>query len=92
MSARKISLFDKALARVCANCPVCRRARHRQRGLAFWLVRQVEIKLCPFCRAYERVYGRRAHVAPASSAPPGPAQTPSILEVNPRVFTKGNKK
>jgi hypothetical protein len=57
----KASSFDKALAKVCANCPVCRRARMRQRGLAFWLVKKIESKMCPFCRAYERVYGRKAH-------------------------------
>jgi hypothetical protein len=55
------SSFDKALARVCANCLVCRRARQRQRGFAFWLVQHVEGRLCPFCRAYERVYGHKAH-------------------------------
>ena len=61
MHGRKASSFDKALARVCANCPVCRRARKRQRGLAFRLVKRVEAGLCPFCRAYERVHGRPAH-------------------------------
>jgi hypothetical protein len=66
MSARKASSFDKDLARVCVNCPVCRRARQQQFGAAFWLVKQVEAKLCPFCRAYERVYGRKAH-QPADS-------------------------
>jgi phosphatidylserine decarboxylase precursor-related protein len=40
MSARYASSFDKALARVCVNCPVCRRARRRQSGAAFWLVKQ----------------------------------------------------
>ena len=61
MSARKASSFDEALARVCVNCPVCQRARRQQRGAAFWLVKQVEAKLCLFCRAYERVHGRKAH-------------------------------
>jgi hypothetical protein len=55
------SSLDKTLAKVCANCPVCRRARREQRGAAFWLVKQVEAKLCPFCRAYEWVHGRPAH-------------------------------
>ena len=61
MSTMKASSFDKALARVCANCLVCRRARKRQRGAAFWLVKKIESRMCPFCRAYERVYGRKAH-------------------------------
>jgi hypothetical protein len=24
-------------------------------------VKKIEARLCPFCRAYERVYGRKAH-------------------------------
>ncbi|HTX66068.1 MAG TPA: hypothetical protein VMD31_09870 [Opitutaceae bacterium] len=55
------SRLDQALAQVCRNCPVCRRARRRQRGAAFWLVRRVESRVCPFCRAYGRVYHRNAH-------------------------------
>jgi hypothetical protein len=55
------SKLDRTLADVCRNCPVCRTARRRQAGLAFWLVNRVEQHLCPFCRAYERVYGRKAH-------------------------------
>ncbi len=61
MSIRKPSQLDKILAGVCANCPVCRRARQRQSGAAFWLVKRVESKSCPFCRAYERAHGRKAH-------------------------------
>jgi hypothetical protein len=61
MNPRTISKLDRALAKVCRNCPVCRRARHRQSGVAFRLVNQVEQHFCPFCRAYERVYGRKAH-------------------------------
>ena len=53
--------LEKALADVCVSCPVCRRARGRQRGAAFWFVRKAERQVCPFCRAYERVYGRKAH-------------------------------
>jgi len=45
MIARRASSFDKALARVCVSCPVCRRARQRQRGMAFGLVKQVEANL-----------------------------------------------
>lgn len=60
------SRLDRALAAVCRNCPVCRTARRRQRGPAFALVRRVEGRLCPFCRAYARVYGRPAHCPPAA--------------------------
>lgn len=61
MTRRKPSELDRTLANVCRNCPVCRHARERQAGPAFWLVNRVERHLCPFCRAYERVYGRKAH-------------------------------
>lgn len=57
---------DEALAKVCLQCPVCRHARKHQGGLAFWLTERVETRICPFCRAYERVYGRKAHEPPES--------------------------
>jgi len=76
MSIRKASSFDKALARVCVNCPVCRNARRRQGGAAFWLVNHVETTLCPFCRAYERVYGRKAHVAAVNRQSSPQVRTP----------------
>lgn len=52
---------DRAMARRCVECPVCTRARRRQRGLAYWFVRRIEASVCPYCRAYERVYDRKAH-------------------------------
>lgn len=61
MKPTKPSALDVKMAQICQRCLVCRQARRRQRGMAFWLVRRVEGKVCPFCRAYERVYGRPAH-------------------------------
>lgn len=61
MKSRNHRKLDVALAKVCVNCPVCRRGRRTQKGAAFWLTSKVERRLCPFCRAYERVYGHRAH-------------------------------
>jgi len=52
---------DQAFAKACVNCPVCRRARQRQHGIAYELVKRVEARICPFGRAYERVTGRRSH-------------------------------
>lgn len=52
---------DKRLAKFSVNCLVCRYARKKQRGLVFWLVKKVEGRVCPFCRAYERTYGRKSH-------------------------------
>lgn len=64
----------RQLAALCLACPVCRQARKRQRGAAFWLVKRVESHLCPACRAYERVYGRKAHEPLPGPNPPAPAR------------------
>ena len=53
--------LDRALARICEACPVCRTARSNRQGLANRFVRVIEADICPFCRAYERVHGRKAH-------------------------------
>lgn len=68
MNPQRPSKLDRTLASVCLNCPVCRHARKTQRGSAFWLVKKVERGLCPFCRAYERVYGRKSHEPLAKAA------------------------
>ena len=61
MTEKSVSEWDRALAAVCEHCPVCRHARKTQQGIAFQLVKNVEEGICPFCRAYERVNGRKAH-------------------------------
>ncbi len=61
MEPTAVTVRDRAMARRCVECPVCTRARRRQRGFAFWFVRRIEGSVCPYCRAYERVYGRKAH-------------------------------
>jgi len=61
MEAKKISGRDRAMAQKCVECVLCEHARRKQRGLAFWFVRRIEGGVCPFCKAYERVYGRKAH-------------------------------
>ena len=53
---------DRAFAARSVNCLVCRQARRKQSGFGFWLVKTFE-EVCPFCRAYERVYGRKSHEA-----------------------------
>lgn len=60
-SPNGINEKDRAGAQKCLDCPVCNRARTRQRGPAFWFVKSVEGSICPRCLAYERVYGRKAH-------------------------------
>jgi len=56
-----ITKKDILMAKWCLNCLVCRRARKKQKGLAFFFVNKVEDKICPFCKAYEKVYGQKAH-------------------------------
>lgn len=61
MATQTITDFDRKMAQLCVTCPVCRHARDRQAGAAYWLVKKIESGVCPFCRAYEKVYGRKAH-------------------------------
>jgi len=59
--SRNITEKDRKMAEKCVSCPVCRHARDKQKGVAFWFVRGIEDKLCPYCQAYARVYGKKAH-------------------------------
>ena len=58
-----VSEKDKQMAQRCVECPVCSRARKMQRGIAYWFVKHIEDGICPYCAAYERVYGKKAHEA-----------------------------
>ena len=53
--------LDRVLAKVCECCPVCLHARYHQQGVVYKFVKSVEQDICPFCKAYERVHGRKAH-------------------------------
>ncbi len=61
MDDSSITDKDRRLAQKCLTCPLCKRAQKKQRGIAFWFVKHVEGGLCPQCKAYEKVYGRKAH-------------------------------
>ncbi len=61
MKAAAVTDRDRAMALRCIHCPPCRHAQRNQKGLAFWLVKTLVGPACPYCRAYERVYGRKAH-------------------------------
>ncbi len=71
MSEEVINERTRALARRSENCLVCLRARRKQAGFAFWLVKTLE-GLCPFCRAYEKVHGRKSHEPIPREAPISP--------------------
>jgi len=61
MGEREVTERDRKRAQKCAECELCAYARRKQRGFVFWLVKMIEGSLCPYCRAYERVHGRKAH-------------------------------
>ncbi|NDJ75225.1 MAG: hypothetical protein GYB65_03110 [Chloroflexi bacterium] len=52
---------DRQKAKTCKNCPVCSRARNKQKGVAYWFVKNVEGGICPACKAYTKVYGLKPH-------------------------------
>jgi len=57
----EVTQKDRDRAKKCKDCPVCKRARKKQSGLAFWFVKRIEGRVCPNCKAYEKVYGIKAH-------------------------------
>jgi len=59
--AGDITERDRRRAQMCIDCPACRRAEDKQRGLAYLFVKFLEKGICPYCRAYEKVYGKKAH-------------------------------
>lgn len=61
MDPTAITDKDREMAQKCVECAVCKRARNQQRGLAYWFVKKVEGGICPYCKAYEKVYNRKAH-------------------------------
>ena len=53
---------DRKMAKFCRSaCPVCKHARKKQSGLAYKFVKNAEDGLCPFCKAYEHVHGKKSH-------------------------------
>jgi hypothetical protein len=61
MGTSVITEKERQMAKQCLECPVCKKARKNQRGFFFWFVRKIEGDMCPYCKAYEKVYGRKAH-------------------------------
>ena len=72
MQTESITENDRKLAKQCLECPLCKRARYKQKGLIFWFVKKLEGSICPACKAYEKVYHRKAH-----EPMPGSKETPS---------------
>ena len=58
------TISDKEIEKavVCLKkCPICKAARKKQSGFVYWFVKSVEGGTCPNCKAYAKVYGRKAH-------------------------------
>jgi hypothetical protein len=64
-------------ARRSESCPVCRTARRKQEGFAFWVVKTFE-NVCPFCRCYEKVHRRKSHEPLPSGG--GDGSSPEVLQ------------
>ena len=60
MADQNITAKDIKFAKMCVDCKLCSYARKKQKGLVFFLVSKVETKICPCCKAFEKVYGRKA--------------------------------
>lgn len=61
MNLTIITEKDRQRAKQCLKCPVCNKARVNQKGFSFWFVKKIEGGVCPYCKAYEKVYGKKAH-------------------------------
>lgn len=61
MEMQSKGALTRSLAFVCTICPVCKTARKNQKGILYSFVKTIEGRFCPFCMAYEKVYGRKAH-------------------------------
>ncbi len=61
MENANVSDKDREMAQVCLSCPMCKNARKDQNGFMNACVKNFTEAMCPFCQAYERVYGRKAH-------------------------------
>lgn len=57
----EITEKDRVMAARCVECKLCDHARRKQRGFLFWVIKTIEGGVCPYCKAYEKVYGRKAH-------------------------------
>jgi len=62
MAVETISKLQHKMAQKCLDCKLCCYARRKQTGMAFWLVKKIEVHICPFCKAYVFFYCFSAHV------------------------------
>jgi hypothetical protein len=59
---KSITDKDRKRAEFClTGCGGCKKARKQQKGFPFWIVKFIGVGVCPNCKAYAKVYGRKAH-------------------------------
>ena len=51
----------RSKAKRCLECPICKRAREKQRGLAYLFTKYIDRKICPNCKAFEQMTGQLAY-------------------------------
>jgi hypothetical protein len=51
----------KEKAQKCLECLLCIKAREKQKGFAYWFVKYVDRKICPYCKAFEKFSGQLAY-------------------------------
>ena len=50
---------DRAMAQRCIECGLCQKMRVNPKGFVFRLINKIKGSLCPYCKAYEKVYGHK---------------------------------
>jgi hypothetical protein len=55
MSENRLTVI---LARFCMVCPICKNARKHPHGICNWFKKKVENRICPFCRAYNKLVSK----------------------------------
>lgn len=71
MAQAEITEKDRKKAQGCIDCPICKQARNKGHGLAYLFVKHVDRKVCPMCKAYEKVYGVKAYEPIPKDREPG---------------------
>lgn len=61
MSNTTITDKDRELAKQCLDCKLCQKAREKQKGFVYMFVKWLDASICPACKAYEKVYGKKAY-------------------------------
>jgi len=53
--------MDRSMANICESCPIFQPCEKKATGSGLQFIKTIENRICPFCQAHEKVYGRKAH-------------------------------